>query len=129
MKSIEEMLELNLNKIQESHDIMMLELRGYNDMIVNSLQLYTEYETLDELTEDMFLEYEQESLFTLLGTSAAVLYVYIKSELFEFASQLHYEMKKSFLLIMDKLVPHKNNEEKFTMLIESMFESFKYIEK
>ena len=65
MKSIEEMLELNLNKIQESHDIMMLELRGYNDMIVNSLQLYTEYETLDELTEDMFLEYEQESLFTL----------------------------------------------------------------
>ena len=81
----------------------------------------------DGITKEEFILNEQDTLYTILGTTAALLFVYNKIEQFELSADLHKEMKTSFCLIMNEIFPSTNNEQKFHQLVEKMFDGFKEI--
>jgi hypothetical protein len=124
---IEEILGLDKNNIQSYHDKVMQELIGYNSDLEHYFQLYTEYEELNGITKPEFILDEQERLYTILGTTSALLFLYNKLEQFELSHDLHTEMKKSFTLIMNEMFPNTNNDDKFYLLVDKMFETFKTI--
>lgn len=124
---IEQLLGIDVNNIQPHHDKVIQELINYNTDLQHRLQIYTEYEEIDGITKDEFILNEQDTLYTILGTTAALLFVYNKIEQFELSADLHREMKTSFCLIMNEIFPSTNNEQKFHDLVEKMFDGFKQI--
>lgn len=124
---IDEILGVDTNNIEPHHSKVMQQLIDYNCDLEYRLQIYTEYEDIDGITKKQFILNEQDILYTILGTTSALLYVYNKIELYELSSDLHSEMKKSFLIIMNELYPNTNNEEKFYELVDKMFQTFKTI--
>ena len=117
---IEQLLGIDVNNIIQ-------ELINYNTDLQYRLQIYTEYEDIDGITKEEFILNEQDTLYTILGTTAALLFVYNKIEQFELSADLHREMKLSFCLIMNEVFPATNNEQKFHDLVEKMFDGFKQI--
>lgn len=124
---IDELLGIDINNIQPHHSKVIQELINYNTDLQHRLQIYTEYEEIDGITKEQFILNEQDILYTILGTTTALLYVYNKIEQFELSADLHREMKISFCLIYDEIFPNTNNEQKFHELVERMFEGFKQI--
>lgn len=124
---IEEILGLDKNNIQSHHDRVLQELIDYNVDLEFTLQLFTEYEEVQGLTYDEFLINEQDVLYTILGTTSALLFLYNKIEQFELSAEIHREMKKSFCLIYDRIFPATDNEEKFLELMDKMFQTYRQI--
>jgi hypothetical protein len=124
---IEEILGLDKNNIQPYHDRVMQELIDYNCDVEYNLQLFTECDDINGIIKPVFIFEEQERLYTILGTTSALLFLYNKLEQYELSHELHTEMKKSFTLIMDEIFPDTNNEDKFYHLVDSMFDTFKKI--
>lgn len=124
---IEQLLGIDINNIQPHHSKVIQELINYNTDLQHRLQIYTEYEEIDGITKEEFILNEQDTLYTILGTTAALLFVYNKIEQFELSADLHREMKTSFCLIMNEVFPSTNNEQKFHQLVEKMFDGFKEI--
>ena len=124
---IEQLLGIDINNIQPHHSKVIQELINYNTDLQHRLQIYTEYEEIDGITKEEFILNEQDTLYTILGTTAALLFVYNKIEQFELSADLHREMKTSFCLIMNEVFPSTNNEQKFHQLVEKMFDGFKQI--
>jgi hypothetical protein len=124
---IEEILGLDMNNIQPHHDRVIQEIINYNVDLEYHLQIYTEYSDIDGITKEQFLKNEQDLLYTILGTTSSLLFLYNRIEKFELSADLHKEMKKAFCLIMDELYPHTNNEVKFHQLVDTMFDGLKQI--
>jgi hypothetical protein len=124
---IEELLGFDSRNIQPHHDRVMQEMIDYNCDLEYHLLVFNEYEEVSGLNKGEFLINEQELLYTLLGTTTALLYLYNKLEHYELSADLHKEMKRAFLLIMDEIFPKTNNEQKFYDLVEKMFQSYKQI--
>jgi hypothetical protein len=124
---IEQLLGIDINNIQPHHSKVIQELINYNTDLQYRLQIYTEYEDIDGITKEEFILNEQDTLYTILGTTAALLFVYNRIEQFELSADLHKEMKTSFCLIMNEIFPSTNNEQKFHDLVEKMFDGFKQI--
>lgn len=124
---IDELLGLDTDNIRPHHDRVMQDLIDYNCDLEYRLQLYTEYEEIEGIYKAEFVLKEQEIIYTILGTTSALLYIYNKIEQFELSAELHNEMKKSFCLIMNEVFPDTNNEKKFFELVDKMFETFKKI--
>jgi hypothetical protein len=124
---IEDILGIDKNNIQPHHDRVMQELMDYNSDLEHNLQLFTEYEDVNGITKPEFIMDEQDRLYTILGTTSALLYLYNNIEQYELSHELHTEMKKSFTLVMNEMFPNTNNEDKFHQLVESMFDTFKTI--
>jgi hypothetical protein len=124
---IEQILGLDKNNIQPHHDRVMQELIDYNSDLEYHFQLYTEYEDVNGITKPEFILDEQERLYTILGTTSALLYLYNRLERFELSHELHTEMKKSFTLVMNQIFPNTNNDDKFYLLVDKMFDTFKTI--
>ena len=124
---IEDLMQIDIKNLDAHHDKIMQEMIDYNVGLMFKLTLYNEYEEIDGVYYDDFIENEQETLYTMLGTTSAVLYIYNKHEKFELSSELHKEMEHSFCLIMDKIFKDTDNTIRFRQLIDSMFETFKKI--
>jgi hypothetical protein len=124
---IEDLMQIDIKNLDAHHDKIMQEMIDYNVGLEFKLTLYNEYEEIDGVYYDDFIENEQETLYTMLGTTSAVLYIYNKHEKFELSSELHKEMEHSFCLIMDKIFKDTDNTIRFRQLIDSMFETFKKI--
>ena len=124
---IEEIMGVDINNIQPHHSKVIQELINYNTDIQHRLQIYTEYEEIDGITKEEFILNEQDILYTILGTTSALLFVYNKIEQFELSADLHREMKTSFCLVMNEVFPNINNEQKFYELVDKMFETYKQI--
>lgn len=124
---IEEILGLDRENIQTHHDIIMQELIDYNAGLQITLQMFKEYEEVDGMSKAEFVLNEQDIIYTILGTTSALLFVYNKLEKYEFSAEIHAEMKKSFLLIYDEIFPDIDNEEKFFDLMDKMFTTYKKI--
>jgi hypothetical protein len=122
---IEEIMGIDINDIQPHHSKVIQELITYNTDIEHRLQIYTEYEDIDGITKEEFILNEQDILYTILGTTSALLFVYNKIEQFELSADLHKEMKTSFCLIYNEIFPNTNNEQKFYELVEKMFDTYK----
>lgn len=122
---IEEIMGIDINNIQPHHSKVIQELITYNTDIEHRLQIYTEYEDIDGITKEEFILNEQDILYTILGTTSALLFVYNKIEQFELSADLHKEMKTSFCLIYNEIFPNTNNEQKFYELVEKMFDTYK----
>jgi hypothetical protein len=122
---IEEIMGVDINNIQPHHSKVIQELINYNTDIQHRLQIYTEYEEIDGITKEEFILNEQDILYTILGTTSALLFIYNKIEQFELSADLHKEMKTSFCLIYNEIFPNTNNEQKFYELVEQMFETYK----
>ena len=116
---------VDINNIQPHHSKVIQELINYNTDIQHRLQIYTEYEEIDGITKEEFILNEQDILYTILGTTSALLFIYNKIEQFELSADLHKEMKTSFCLIYNEIFPNTNNEQKFYELVEQMFETYK----
>lgn len=116
---------IDINNIQPHHSKVIQELITYNTDIEHRLQIYTEYEDIDGITKEEFILNEQDILYTILGTTSALLFVYNKIEQFELSADLHKEMKTSFCLIYNEIFPNTNNEQKFYELVEKMFDTYK----
>ena len=76
---IEEIMGIDINNIQPHHSKVIQELITYNTDIEHRLQIYTEYEDIDGITKEEFILNEQDILYTILGTTSALLFVYNKS--------------------------------------------------
>ena len=124
---IEDLMQIDIKNLDAHHDKIMQEMIDYNVGLEFKLTLYNEYEEIDGVYYDDFIENEQETLYTMLGTTSAVLYIYNKHEKFELSSELHKEMEHSFCLIMDKIFKDTDNTIRFRQLIDNMFETFKKI--
>lgn len=124
---IQEILGITKDNIQPHHDRVMEEMINYNTDIEYHLQLYTEYEEINGIYKEEFIRNEEERLFTLLGTTSTLLWVYNRIEQFELSYELHKEMKKSFTLIMNEKFPNTNQQDKFHQLVDNMFQTFKEI--
>ena len=124
---IDELLGIDINNIQPHHSKVIQELINYNTELQYRLQIYTEYEEIDGITKEEFILNEQDILYTILGTTTALLSVYNRLEQFELSADLHREMKTSFCLVMNEVFPSTNNEQKFHDLVEKMFDGFKQI--
>ena len=124
---IEDLMQIDIKNLDGHHDKIMQEMMYYNATITFKLMLYDEYEEIDGVYYDDFIENEQETLYTILGTASAVLYIYNKHEKFELSSELHKEMEQSFCLIMNKIFQDTDNTIKFRMLVDNMFDTFKKI--
>jgi hypothetical protein len=124
---IDELLGIDINNIQPHHSKVIQELINYNTELQYRLQIYTEYEEIDGITKEEFILNEQDILYTILGTTTALLFVYNRLEQFELSADLHREMKTSFCLVMNEVFPSTNNEQKFHDLVEKMFDGFKQI--
>jgi len=98
---IEQLLGIDISNIQPHHSRVIQELINYNTDLQHKLQIYTEYEDIDGITKEEFILNEQDILYTILGTTSALLFVYNKLEQYELSADLHKEMKISFCLIMD----------------------------
>jgi hypothetical protein len=122
---IEEIMGVDINNIQPHHSKVIQELINYNTDIQHRLQIYTEYEEIDGITKEEFILNEQDILYTILGTTSALLFIYNRIEQFELSADLHKEMKTSFCLIYNEIFPNTNNEQKFYELVEQMFETYK----
>ncbi len=116
---------VDINNIQPHHSKVIQELINYNTDIQHRLQIYTEYEEIDGITKEEFILNEQDILYTILGTTSALLFIYNRIEQFELSADLHKEMKTSFCLIYNEIFPNTNNEQKFYELVEQMFETYK----
>jgi hypothetical protein len=124
---IEQIMGVDINNIQPHHSKVIQELISYNTDIQHRLQIYTEYEEIDGITKEEFILNEQDILYTIIGTTSALLFVYNKIEQFELSADLHKEMKTSFCLIYNEVFPNTNNEQKFYELVDKMFETYKQI--
>ena len=124
---IEEIFGVDINDIQPHHSKVIQELINYNTDIEHRLKIYTEYEEIDGINKEEFILNEQDILYTILGTTSALIFVYNKIEQYELSADLHKEIKKSFCLIYDEVFPKTNNEHKFHELMEKMFETYKQI--
>ena len=93
---IEEILGLDMNNIQPHHDRVIQEIINYNVDLEYHLQIYTEYSDIDGITKEQFLKNEQDLLYTILGTTSSLLFLYNRIEKFELSADLHKEMKKAF---------------------------------
>lgn len=124
---IEQLLGFDSSNIQPHHDRVMQEMINYNCDLKTILQLYTEYEEVHGMTKDEFVLNEQEIIYTLLGTTSALLYLYNKLEQYELSADLHREMKVAFVLLYDEIFPGCNNDEKFFDLMEKMFQTYREI--
>ena len=113
----------------QSHENVMQTLIEYNDGLEFAFQLYKEYEDIEGMYLGEFILKEQDTYYTILGITSAVLFLYNEMELYEKSGELHKEMKRGFLLIYDKIFPVTNNEEKFTDLLNKMFDTYKTIYK
>ena len=91
---IEDLMQIDIKNLDGHHDKIMQEMMDYNATITFKLMLYDEYEEIDGVYYDDFIENEQETLYTILGTASAVLYIYNKHEKFELSSELHKEMEQ-----------------------------------
>jgi len=126
-RMIHELLGVNSKNIQPHHDKVVQELINYNSDLELRLQIYTEYEDINGITKKEFLTNEVDTLYAILGSASALLYVYNNLEKFELSVDLHKEMKRTFCLIMNEVYHKTNNEEKFHTLLENMFNGFKEI--
>lgn len=124
---IEQLLGFDSSNIQPHHDRVMQEIIDYNCDLEHTLQLFTEYEEVHGMMKEEFILNEQEIIYTLLGTTSALLFLYNKLEQYELSADLHKEMKKAFILIFDEIFPDTNNEEKFFQLVEKMFQTYREI--
>lgn len=124
---IEEILGFDKNNIQRHHDKVMQELIDYSCDLQHTLLLYTEYEDVEELTKDEYLENELELLYTILGTTTALLFVYNKLEVYEYSADVYNEMKNLYKIIMNEINPEINTDEKFRELVDKMFETYRGI--
>jgi chromosome segregation ATPase len=114
-------LNTRLEELSNKEDITeeeKEELRG---------QINTAREEIDGITKEEFILNEQDILYTILGTTSALIFVYNKIEQYELSADLHKEIKKSFCLIYDEVFPKTNNEHKFHELMDKMFETYKQI--
>lgn len=125
---IQELLGLDINNIEPHHKRVLTELQNYNYDISINIQVFTEYdENYLGLTKSEWLNSEQEILYTIIGTSTALLWLYNRIEKFEYSHELHTEMKDIFVKVMNEIYPNNDNEGKFHELLDKMFQSFNEI--
>lgn len=124
---IEQLLGFDSSNIQPHHDRVMQEMIDYNCGLEHILQLFTEYEEVEGMTKEEFILNEQEIIYTLLGTTSALLFLYNRLEQYELSADLHREMRKAFVLLFNQIFPASNNDEKFFDLMEKMFQTYREI--
>jgi len=124
---IEDFLNIDIRNIQPHHNEVMLEMDNYIIDLEVNFQLYTEYEEVNGIEKIEYIRLEQERLYTIIGTTSALLQVYNNIEQYELSQELYNKMKTSFCIVMNETYPNTNNEDKFYHLIDSMIETFKTI--
>ena len=111
------------------HDKIIKEITNYNNSLELNLQLYREYDEVEGLYLEEYLNHQQELYYSILGSTSALIYGYNKRELYELSLELNNETKRGYLLIFDKIFPATNDEQKYKELMEKMFDTYKTILK
>lgn len=122
---LEEILGFDKNRIQPNHDNMMQEMIDYNSELEYKLQIYTEYEEIDGIYRNEFILQEQEQMYNILGSAAALMFLYNKLEEYEYTHELHQECLRTFLLIYNEIFPNADNTQRYKDVLEKMFIAYK----
>ena len=124
---LEEILGFDRHNIQPNHDRLMQEMIDYNTELQHKLQIYTEYEEIDGVYKEEFMLLEQEQMYNILGSAAALMFLYNKLEVYEYTHELHQECLTTFRLIYDEIYPNADNTQGYKDVIEKMFIAYKEI--
>jgi hypothetical protein len=122
---LEEIIGFDRHNIQPNHDRLMQEMIDYNSDLEHKLQIYTEYEEIDGIYKEEFIEIEQEQMYNIIGSAAALMFLYNRLEIYEYTHELHQECMKTFLLIYNEICPEADNTQKYKDVIEKMFIAYK----
>lgn len=115
-----------INELRLNHKIVIDEMVIYNNELKKALQLLKENK-IDNISYKEYIINEQNTLYIILGSTSALIYIYNEIEEYELSAELYDEMKKLFLMLYSELQPTTNNEENFVDLINKMFETYTII--
>lgn len=116
--------DLDINKLPEQHKEICEEFKNYYDTIKFTIDLYNEFEYINEKDFVEYIDDTMEEFLNVLGSSSMILFIYNQLEEYELSAELYGIMKDCFLIIYEKMYINSDNEQFFNELINNMFEIY-----
>jgi len=116
--------DLDINKLPEQHKEICEEFKNYYDTIKFTIDLYNEFEYINEKDFVEYIDDTMEEFLNVLGSSSMILFIYNQMEKYELSAELYKIMKDCFLIIYEKMYINSDNEQFFKELINNMFEIY-----